>query len=395
MRAILTSLGTAGDAEPIIALALELRKLGIDPVLALSSTYQNRAREYALEFVATGPEFSRESVRQIVSEQLQARNPITQATAFVSVMQPYLGEMYETIAAVCRRADVLIAVPYQMVAPMVHEKIGIPYVSVHLSPVGERSVGRLRAMTAAPLNEFRRSIGLRSVDDPLTVDAVSRQLALFAVSRLVYRNPSDWPANRHVTGFFFVEEPKWQPDPHLAAFASSKKPIVITFGSMVTAYPDALTQVLIEGLQIAGRPAIIQHGWGGLGSGGLPAEIRAVGRVPHSWLFQHAACVVHHGGAGTTAATLRAGVPSVVVPHILDQPLWAEILKGMGCARRSIPLRELSAKRLASALDETLGSSKCRDAARKVSLCMKHENGAAKAAGLVAEVDRTMSSLHE
>ncbi|HYO58871.1 glycosyltransferase [Archangium sp.] len=119
---------------------------------------------------------------------------------------------------------------------------------------------------------------------------------------------------------------------------------------------EALTGLILEALRELGGRAIIQRGWAGLARHALPEGVLAVDFVPHSWLFPRAACVVHHGGAGTTAAAFRAGVPAVIVPHTLEQPLWAEFSRALGCTVSVIPFQQLSAASLVDGLRRMLAS---------------------------------------
>ena len=161
--------------------------------------------------------------------------------------------------------------------------------------------------------------------------------------------PPDWPSRFHVTGAWFLDPPPdWQPPPDLVAFLEGgPPPVYVGFGSMTSADPDATLALVLDALSRAGQRGVLLHGWAGLGTGReLPDTVFALDDVPHSWLFPRMAALVHHGGAGTTVAGLRAGIPSVVTPLTADQPSWGRIVHRLGAGPRPIPFRRLTATRL-------------------------------------------------
>ena len=176
-------------------------------------------------------------------------------------------------------------------------------------------MGRALARRALFAQQAVKITALAPLEDPLGADGASPQLALYAVSKHIFRPPAGWPAQAHLTGYWFFDEQNWQPAPELAAFMQAgTPPVAVSFGSMPSADPEALTDLILQAVAQAGCRAIIQRGGGGLARRSLlPENVCAVDFVPHSWLFPRARCIVHHGGAGTTAAAFRAGVPTVVV----------------------------------------------------------------------------------
>lgn len=387
MRAVLTSFGSTGDAQPFFALAVEMRRRGHNPVLALSPNFASHAAALGLEFAPIGPELKLADIRGVITTQLAMSNPIDQARHFLDTVMPIMPGIFGQLREMCASADVLISSPHQFAGRMVHETINIPLVSVHLSHFGALGSRDLREATAPVINEFRATEGLPPLHDPLTVDAVSSQLALYAVSRFILRRPAQWPAHQHVTGFFFLDDERWRPPASLAEFIEGgEPPIVITFGSVVHDDPEALTRLVLEVIETTGRRAIVQHGWSGLARQALPANVYAAEYTPHSWLFQNAACVVHHGGAGTTAAALRAGVPTVIVPHTLDQPIWAEFARALGCAASVIPYPQLTAEKLREGINRTLNGNRYREAAAKLGELVRSERGVSTACELIEKL---------
>jgi UDP:flavonoid glycosyltransferase YjiC (YdhE family) len=136
--------------------------------------------------------------------------------------------------------------------------------------------------------------------------------------------PADWGPHITISGFYFLSlASNYTPEPALAAFLDNgPPPVYIGFGSIVVDDPNAMTKLIFEAVKMTGQRALVSKGWGGLGAEelGVPADVFMLGNVPHDWLFKKVSCVVHHGGAGTTAAGIACGRPTVVVPFFGDQP---------------------------------------------------------------------------
>jgi sterol 3beta-glucosyltransferase len=160
--------------------------------------------------------------------------------------------------------------------------------------------------------------------------------------------------------------------------------VFIGFGSM-TPHHERLHDVVAAAVGRAGVRAVVQSGWAGLAPAG--DDILLVGDVPHDWLFPRTAAVVHHAGAGTTGAGLRAGVPAVPVPVLVDQPFWADRLHRLGVAPQPLPLHELTADTLSDALRSCLDRSTYRDRAAELAGRIRAEDGAAVVLSLVARLD--------
>jgi sterol 3beta-glucosyltransferase len=208
---------------------------------------------------------------------------------------------------------------------------------------------------------------------------------LYGYSRHVLPRPADWPAEHQVTGYWFLDAPDdWTPPPDLAAFlAAGEPPVYIGFGSMGSRDPGATARLAVEALARAGRRGILAAGWGGLTATDLPATIFPLGAIPHAWLFPQMAAIVHHGGAGTTAAALRAGVPSLVVPFGLDQPFWGRRVAELGVGPSPIARGALTARGLANALRDTLADGAIRHRAAALGRAISAEEGIGTAVTLI------------
>ncbi|KPM43368.1 Sterol 3-beta-glucosyltransferase UGT80B1 [Neonectria ditissima] len=166
--------------------------------------------------------------------------------------------------------------------------------------------------------------------------------------------PNDWGRNIDIAGFYFLNlASSFTPDPQLEAFLrDGPPPVYIGFGSIVVDDPDAMTRTIFDAVKLSGVRALVSKGWGGLGADdlGIPDGVFMLGNVPHDWLFEHVSCVVHHGGAGTTAAGIKAGKPTLVVPFFGDQPFWGSMTARAKAGPDPIPYKELTAENLAEAL---------------------------------------------
>ncbi len=175
---------------------------------------------------------------------------------------------------------------------------------------------------------------------------------IFAYSPGVLPRPADWTApNIHVTGYFFLDHPDYQPPEALSRFlAAGEPPVCITFGSMVNREAQRVTRAALDALAQTGQRGIFLTGWGGWIPEHPPENTLFLESAPHDWLLPRCRAIVHHGGAGTTAAGLRAGVPNIVVPHAADQPFWGGRVAAIGAGPKPIPVKALTAENLAAAL---------------------------------------------
>ena len=153
---------------------------------------------------------------------------------------------------------------------------------------------------------------------------------------------------------------QYTPDADLAAFlAAGPPPVYIGFGSIVVDDPNAMTELIFEAVRKTGQRALVSKGWGGFGADALsvPEGIFMLGNVPHDWLFKHVSAVVHHGGAGTTAAGIALGRPTVIVPFFGDQPFWGAMVAKAGAGPTPVASKSLTADKLAAAIMEALKST--------------------------------------
>jgi UDP:flavonoid glycosyltransferase YjiC (YdhE family) len=180
-----------------------------------------------------------------------------------------------------------------------------------------------------------------------------------------------------VTGYWFLDRPDdWRPPAALVDFlADGRPPIYVGFGSMAPADAERLTALALDALARADQRAVLLAGWAGLGRTAASDRVLVVDAVPHDWLFPRVAAVVHHGGAGTTAAGLRAGVPAVVVPFFADQPFWGERVWRLGVGARPIQRKALTTEQLAAAIRHVVADRPTRERAAALGERVRAEDG--------------------
>ncbi|KAJ4300926.1 hypothetical protein N0V90_003015 [Kalmusia sp. IMI 367209] len=185
--------------------------------------------------------------------------------------------------------------------------------------------------------------------------------------------PNDWGSHISISGFYFLNlASNYTPAPDLQAFLDDgPPPVYIGFGSIVLDNPNAMTELIFEAVRKTRQRVLLSKGWGGMGADELhiPDGVFMLGNVPHDWLFEHVSCVVHHGGAGTTAAGITAGRPTLVVPFFGDQPFWGAMIARAGAGPDPIPHKQLTADKLADAINFCLkpeSLERAKDLASKI-----------------------------
>jgi UDP:flavonoid glycosyltransferase YjiC (YdhE family) len=192
----------------------------------------------------------------------------------------------------------------------------------------------------------------------------------------VVPRPADWGDHIHVTGYWFPKDSDWHPPEDLWRFIENgAPPVFIGFGSMPLSDPKRATQIILDALALTGQRGILQSGWGGIGQSDLPDHVHQIDYAPHGWLFPKMAAVVGHGGSGTTASNLRAGVPSIVVPFAFDQYFWGKRVTDLGVGPPPVPYRRLSAERLGEAIDRAVNDAGMQQKATALGEDIRGEQG--------------------
>jgi UDP:flavonoid glycosyltransferase YjiC (YdhE family) len=211
---------------------------------------------------------------------------------------------------------------------------------------------------------------------------------LYGFSPAVIPQPPDWESKVRITGYWFLDaEAEWRPDPGLVEFIDAgPAPVYIGFGSMSNRNPEETARLIIEGVGLSGQRAVLQAGWGGMRIDDFPDSIYLFDAVPHAWLFPRLAALVHHGGAGTTAAGLRAGVPAIIIPFFGDQPFWGARVSALGAGPKPIPRKKLTPENLSQALQEMVTNGAMRQRAADLGSRIQSEDGVARAVEIIQQV---------
>ena len=388
MRAVITNFGSRGDFEPLVALGGELSLHGWDVTLAAPSFAQEIIGLSPVTFAPLGPDLLsiRDSANLALTTQASSHASERALLDLLAPFRPSFEQICGELTNLCNDAAVLISGPVQPLARIVHETTGIPFVSIQLCNFGGYGGPLLRECGGSLINSFRRDMGLPSILDPLTIGSNSPQLALYAMSRHLRPRATNWPGHYHLTGFFFPSDRSQTPDENLATFVEAgAPPVVFTFGSMRHQDDRRLCEMLVEVMLMLGRRAVFQGFRPPSHEAASNADFFWTDFAPHLWLFPRAACVVSHGGAGTSAAIFRSGIPGVWVPHgtFYDQIYWAQLAWESGVAVRPVMYSEATPKRLEQAIRESIDNALIRRAATDFSVRVRAERGVHTARHLI------------
>ena len=410
MRLALLTAGSRGDLQPILALALGLTRAGHRVRVVGHENFASLADEYGIDFCAAPGDARAIVESEQGKETLRQKNPIRVWNQLTELALPIARAYAEASLRACDGVD---AVGFSGLSTFfglsVSERLGLPcFGALYLPtcpthdfphpllstgpswlpafnrlsyPIADWVMWRaFRGLTnrlrteIAGLPPYRR-------DGPLQQVWAAGVPVACGVSPSVLPRPADWPTSHGLTGYWFLDEPPgWSPPTALEAFlASGPPPVCVGFGSMSTREPQRDARVVVEALARAGQRGIVLSGWARLHHGELPPTVFAAESVPHAWLYPRCAAVVHHGGAGTTAAALRAGVPNVAVTFNFDQPFWGKRIHALGCGPPHIRHRELSVDRLAAAIT-AMNELEVRERARSLGDRIRAEDGPTRAA---------------
>ncbi|MBR4914059.1 MAG: glycosyltransferase family 1 protein [Clostridiales bacterium] len=356
------TMGTRGDVQPYIYLSKGLMKAGYDVTLGTHPCWKNLVESFGVHFEPVGPDIDIEEETSIIrGKSPNAMMSLLKTMNFImKIIEGSSKEVYE----ICKDKDLIIVTHSQMGA-VEAGVLGIPKVNVTLQTemigeklrkqkFSEKIIGGFIAKQAAkPTNKIRKLYGLKPVKS--ADEEMSDKLNLIPISKYVLdRNPY-WEAKNVITGYWYDEEEEYTPDEKLKAFIDSgEKPIVLALGAMsFEAEADRKRlDMFVNAFKKTGQRAVIQGFQKTLENYELPDSMIAVGSIPHSWLFRQAKCVIHHCGFGTTAATMIYGVPSIPVPHVLDQLGFAMQLEKKDVATKHIKAKDLSEQTIVAAIEE-------------------------------------------
>lgn len=411
MKALLLTVGSQGDVQPFVALAVRLRAGGHQAVLAAPAMFSGLASAYDVPFVPL--ELDMVQVGEAVAESHGLRHVVR----FCRAMGRRAADALPALTtAADGGADLVVHHPVLPLGQHVAEVLGVPAVVGQmmpaLVPTGQVPSTiwpcRLPGLLSRPsyraarwlvgawcrqdVDRWRRDVldlpSRPGRHDPLVSGDGTPVTVLHAFSEHVIPRPADWPATAHVTGYWLLPAPAgWSPPRRLAAFLEAGGPVAyVGFGSMpsrdsarlaasiMTAAGDNHVRVVVASLDPALRRL-------------LPADrFLVIRNAPHDWLFPRMDAIVHHGGAGTTAAALHAGKPQVIWPFGVDQPYWARRMETLGVAPPAQPVHQLTGPALAAALDRALGDPGLARRSSALAALLRAEDGAGQAVSHLEDV---------
>jgi len=407
----LLTYGSRGDVQPFIALAQALQLNGHTPLLAAPHRFASLAAEYAIPFAPLPGDPEELSI--IIND---SRHNLPK---MISGMNAYVlsiaGPVWQAARTACQNADLIVhSFLFTTGAHALARQLGIPDVSVQLFPIFAPT--RAFPIVAAPnlptglLSYFSHwlstqifwqvgSAGFKRLraGDPQLFDLTltwpfdrhpSRSAGaptplVFAFSPSLLPRPSDWTdPHIHIPGYFFTSSPTaFTPPASLVEFlAAGTPPVCITFGSMISQEARRTTEQVHAALKRFGLRAVQLTGWGGPDF--TASDLLSLPAVPHEWLLPRCAAVIHHGGAGTTGAGLRAGIPNIIIPHGADQPFWGACIARAGAGPKPLNIHQLTEKKLDDALQLALQPA-VRSRAAQIGAAIQSENGVLSAVQII------------
>jgi sterol 3beta-glucosyltransferase len=413
MKITMITIGSQGDVQPYIALGAGLKAAGHRVRLATNPEFGPLVIKNGLEYCALRGNF-----RQVVASDA-GQEAMHSGGNFLAFMGRYVkatGAMMDGLLAdgwqACQGSEAIIYAAFSFFAYHIAEKLAVPSIAAYLYPVTPTgdfpSVGAPAVRLGRAYNRFSYALGQQLFWQPYrrrinrwrqeqlglppapflgVFSGLHRQRypILYGFSPSFIRRPDDWGDWVGISGYWFQQPAAtWTPSPALVDFlAAGPPPVYVGFGSMASRGAAAETALILRALRLAGRRGVLATGWGGLQPAGQGDDVFVLESAPHEWLFPQMAAVVHHGGAGTTAAGLRAGVPTIIIPFFGDQFFWGQHVAAMGLGPDPIPHKSLTAERLAAAIQQATGDPAMARRAGEMSAAIGREQGVVQAVQFV------------
>jgi UDP:flavonoid glycosyltransferase YjiC (YdhE family) len=415
VKIIINTFGTRGDVQPYIALARGLGQAGHSVRILTHQIFEHFVRDYDLDFYPLDLDPREVMVNQALSE--LGNNTIRITRWMKENFKPVLREIFEITQTASQDAELMLNSGLSFAGWHISEKMGIPSLAAFLWPmtpsrhflgaVGKTPPkwlpfrGLVNYYTTKLFNQLFYNLMLPSVNEcrvevlgirPMkaceywVLDSPQNPTPIiYGYSSIVVPKPSDWSNNQQISGYWFLNTAKgYTPEKKLLEFLEKgEPPVYIGFGSLVEHNQAQIQQIVIDALRKNNRRGILQSGWSGFGSQNLPDSVLLIDATPHDWLFPRMAAVVHHGGAGTTATGLRAGIPNVILPAFGDQFFWGRRVQELGVGPGPIPRKKLTADRLANAIHLAVTEKIIRDNAHRIGRQIRGENGVENAVEMI------------
>jgi sterol 3beta-glucosyltransferase len=411
--------GTRGDVQPYIALGQGLKQAGYPVRLLTSDDFEPLVTGAGLEFCSTGG-----SIEAIIQSDewrrtMERGNFLVILSRMQAEMKRHAAVMAQKMPPLLEGSDLIIAGTAGMSAFTIADAMKIPFLQAYVFPFTPTGAFPAPLVPKLPVHsavinkvsfditrqmlwqsskamdvETRKVMGLKKGSFLGPYRSLNqRQIpAMYGYSHHVLPRPNDWHENHVVTGYWFLDaEAGWQPPADLLDFLNAgDPPVYIGFGSMGSRNPEDAAAIALDALKRSGQRGLLASGWGGLQASDVPESVHLISSLPHRWLFPRMAAVVHHGGAGTTAAGFSAGVPSIIIPFMGDQPFWGQRARDLGVGPAPIPRKKLTGERLAAAIRESVTNNGMRQQAKALGEKIASENGVGNAVAFVERYGRRL-----
>ncbi|HLV35212.1 MAG TPA: glycosyltransferase, partial [Spirillospora sp.] len=406
MHLTFLAVGSRGDVQPFVALGQGLQKAGHTIRFATHGIFEPMIRAAGLDFAPL--EGNPQAIVQ--GEEGRAwmeseRNPVRFASGFRRLMGPVVRQaMQDALQASEGTNGIIITGPAYYFGYSVAARLNVPFVYAYLQPLHPTGAfpsalfpmplprnpvfnyfshitgGQMFWQLMRPIvNQARKDfldLPPSPIQGPFPEHMRLQIPVVYGYSPSVLPKPSNWGEFIHVTGYWFLDQPDWTPPAALVDFLNAgTPPIYIGFGSMANRSPQQLTEISLAALKRTNQRGLLLTGWGGISQSDLPDTVFKIDAAPHDWLFPRMAAVVHHGGAGTTGASLRAGKPTAIIPFFGDQVFWGERVAALGVGPRPISRKQLSVDTLAAALQRMINDETLRTKAAALGETIRGERG--------------------
>jgi sterol 3beta-glucosyltransferase len=418
MRFTLLAYGSRGDVQPYVALGAGLRRAGHEVCLAAPAMFEPFVAGYGLEFAPLAGDPA-QLVQQAVERAGPGATLLGLARVVLEHALPIAAEVMRGCMSACQGSDAIIhSLLLTTAGYEIARLLDVPDFSALIFPAfAPTGAFPNQGMPALPLGPVYNRLTHRFFSalywhggrlgyswvrrkhpelPRLTTwpfDPKNERVTpiLYGFSPKIIPRPPDWGAHVHVTGYWFLDAaPGWRPPPALVEFlASGPPPVFVGFGSTISRDVGDLAAIALAALADTGQRGLLLSGWGGLAPADLPDNVFPIEDAPFAWLFPRMKAVVHHGGVGTTADALRAGVPSIIVPFTADQPYWGRRIQQLGVGPAPIDHRQLTAGRLAEAIRIATTDEALRRRAADLGARLRAEDGVTRALEIV---DRAVST---
>lgn len=404
MKIKILTVGTRGDVQPFVALGKGLVNRGHAVTIVSGENFREFVERNGVGFEAVRIDYL-ELTQSDEGKKMMSGNPLEIFKNMKTLIFPMIERMLEDLWRASMDAEILIYHPKAFGGYDIAEKLGIPAFLAH--PIPLIAPTKLFTNPALPvflnigifnkisfkinvllmgsffkfINKWRQeTLSLPKKRSIFTNDLKlnGKEIpVLYGCSPQIIPFDTNWGSNVSMEGFWFLEEEMdWVPSEELLHFLNAgPPPIAISFSSMPLKDPEKIWAMLEEALRLTGQRGIFITGWSGVKGRESHSHILTVDSIPHSWLFPRTAGVIHHGGAGTTAAVLKSGKPMLICPFSADQPFWAKIMQEHGTAAAPLKEKDMSAEAFVDRIQVLVSNEKMRKKAVELSRLIKEEKG--------------------